>query len=73
MTNQVRDPYQDFHERSLRDRDAFWTEQAALIDWQQPFEQVCDTSRPPFARWFVGGRTNLCQDRKSTRLNSSHT
>ncbi len=62
MTDQVRDPYQDFHARSLRERDAFWTEQAALIDWQQPFEQVCDTSRPPFARWFVGGRTNLCHN-----------
>ena len=62
MTDQVRDSYQDFHARSLRERDAFWTEQAALIDWQQPFEQVCDTSRPPFARWFVGGRTNLCHN-----------
>ena len=37
------------------DRDGFWAEQAALIDWQRPFEQVCDYSNPPFARWFVGG------------------
>ena len=54
--------YADFHRRSLVERDAFWREQAALIDWQQPFTQVCDTSRPPFARWFVGGRTNLCHN-----------
>lgn len=54
--------YAEFHRRSIEDRDAFWTEQAALIDWQQPFEQVCDHSNPPFARWFVGGRTNLCHN-----------
>lgn len=54
--------YRDFHARSLADRAGFWSEQAALIDWQHPFEQVCDASRPPFARWFVGGRTNLCHN-----------
>jgi propionyl-CoA synthetase len=51
-----------FRDRSLHDRDAFWTEQAALIDWEHPFEQVCDDSNPPFTRWFVGGRTNLCHN-----------
>ncbi|HET9820430.1 MAG TPA: propionate--CoA ligase [Burkholderiaceae bacterium] len=54
--------YADFHRRSLHDRDAFWTEQAALIDWHRPFDQVCDHSNPPFARWFVGGQTNLCHN-----------
>ena len=54
--------YRDFHDRSLNDRDAFWRSEAALIDWRTPFEQVLDYSRPPFARWFVGGRTNLCHN-----------
>jgi propionyl-CoA synthetase len=54
--------YADFHQRSIQDRDAFWTEQAALIDWHKPFEQVCDHSRPPFAQWFKGGETNLCHN-----------
>ena len=54
--------YTDFHQRSLTDRDGFWTEQAALIDWHRPFDQVCDHSNPPFARWFVGGQTNLCHN-----------
>ena len=54
--------YDDFHRRSIEDRDAFWTEQAQLIDWQTPFTQVCDYSNPPFANWFVGGRTNLCHN-----------
>jgi len=54
--------YADFHKRSVQDRDAFWTEQAALIDWHKPFDQVCDYSNPPFAKWFKGGETNLCHN-----------
>jgi propionyl-CoA synthetase len=54
--------YREFHRRSLEDRDAFWREQAALIDWHTPFTSVLDYSRPPFAKWFVGGRTNLCHN-----------
>jgi len=54
--------YADFYRRSIDDRDAFWAEQAALIHWHKPFDQVCDDSRPPFARWFVGGLTNLCHN-----------
>ncbi len=54
--------YASFHRRSLADRDGFWAEQAALIDWHRPFDQVCDHSNPPFARWFVGGQTNLCHN-----------
>ena len=49
-----------FHRRSLEDRDGFWAEQAGLIHWNKPFSQVLDYSKPPFARWFVGGETNLC-------------
>jgi propionyl-CoA synthetase len=52
--------YREFHERSIEHRDEFWAEQAGMIDWHKPFEQVLDYSSPPFARWFVGGETNLC-------------
>ena len=52
--------YRDFHKRSIEQRDEFWAEQAELIDWNKPFEQVLDYSAPPFAKWFVGGETNLC-------------
>jgi propionyl-CoA synthetase len=49
-------------DRSLADPDAFWAEQARRIDWQRPFDRVCDTSNPPFVQWFPGGRTNLCHN-----------
>jgi propionyl-CoA synthetase len=52
----------EFHQRSIQDRPGFWREQAALIDWHKPFDQVLDYSRPPFTRWFVGGETNLCHN-----------
>jgi propionyl-CoA synthetase len=52
----------EFHTRSIEQRDAFWAEQAELIDWQAPPQEICDFSRPPFARWFVGGTTNLCHN-----------
>jgi propionyl-CoA synthetase len=54
--------YADFHRRSITERDAFWAEQATLIDWHRPFTQVCDYANPPFAKWFVGGQTNLCHN-----------
>jgi propionyl-CoA synthetase len=54
--------YADFHQRSITERDTFWAEQARLVDWQTPPQQICDYSNPPFARWFVGGTTNLCHN-----------
>jgi propionyl-CoA synthetase len=54
--------YAEFYRRSIEDRDAFWTEQAALVDWQRPFDRVCNQDNPPFARWFEGGLTNLCHN-----------
>jgi propionyl-CoA synthetase len=65
--------YEDFYRRSLDDREGFWAEQAALIDWARPFEQVCDASRPPFARWFVGGQTNLCHNAIDRHLGARAT
>jgi propionyl-CoA synthetase len=52
--------YADFYRRSIAAPEQFWQDQAALIEWNTPFTQVLDYSRPPFARWFVGGKTNLC-------------
>jgi len=54
--------YQAFYRQSIDQPDKFWGEQAKLIDWHQPFSKVLDYSRPPFAKWFVGGETNLCHN-----------
>ncbi|MYM65237.1 propionate--CoA ligase [Pseudoduganella sp. FT55W] len=54
--------YADFYQRSIVTPEQFWQDEAALIDWNTPFTQVLDYANPPFARWFVGGRTNLCHN-----------
>ena len=54
--------YKEFHRRSIQDRDGFWAEEAKLLHWHKPFAKVLDYSRPPFAKWFVGGETNLCHN-----------
>jgi propionyl-CoA synthetase len=54
--------YNEFHKRSLKERDSFWSEQAQLVDWKTQPKQICDYSNPPFAKWFVGGTTNLCHN-----------
>lgn len=54
--------YADLHRRSITDRESFWSEEARRIHWHRRFDQVLDYSRPPFARWFVGGLTNLCHN-----------
>jgi len=54
--------YASFYRRSVDEPEAFWAEQAQLIDWQTPFTTVCEYDKPPFANWFVGGKTNLCHN-----------
>ncbi|GAA3992191.1 propionate--CoA ligase [Comamonas faecalis] len=54
--------YESFYRRSIDQRDDFWAEQAQLIEWQTPPQRICDYDNPPFAKWFVGGTTNLCHN-----------
>lgn len=62
--------YAEFYRRSIDAPEAFWAEQAALIDWKTPPEQILDASRAPFARWFAGGTTNLCHNAVDRHLSS---
>ena len=52
--------YRELHRLSILDREGFWAREAKRIHWHKPFTKVLDYSRPPFAKWFVGGETNLC-------------
>ena len=43
-----------------------FTEYADLLTWDKKWDTVLDTSKPPFWKWFVGGRLNAsynCVDR----------
>ncbi len=48
------------HERSLKDREGFWSAAADAIDWHKKWDRVCDGSRAPFYRWFAGAEVNTC-------------
>ena len=52
--------FPEFHRQSIEAPEAFWAEQAQGIHWEQPFDKVCAYDKPPFAQWFVGGKTNIC-------------
>ncbi|HZG22342.1 MAG TPA: propionate--CoA ligase [Herbaspirillum sp.] len=52
--------YEDFYRRSIEHPDTYWAEEAQRIHWEEPFTRTLDYSRAPFARWFIGGKTNLC-------------
>jgi acetyl-CoA synthetase len=54
------------YESATKDRLAFWETQADRLHWHRRWDQVLDWSRPPFAKWFVGGQLNMaynCLDR----------
>jgi acetyl-CoA synthetase len=37
-----------------------FTEYADLLTWDKKWDEVLDTSNPPFFKWFVGGKLNAC-------------
>ncbi len=69
MTLQIRtfDEYQTAYERSVRDPEGFWAEQAATFRWHKPWRQVLEWNfREPRVKWFIGGKLNItenCLDR----------
>lgn len=52
--------YLQSHQLSIQHPEIFWAEQAKRIHWEKPFSQVLDYSAPPFAKWFVDGKTSIC-------------
>ena len=50
--------YLTLYQQSLEDPTAFWGQQAAELHWFQPHHSLLEW-QAPFARWFVGGQTNL--------------
>ena len=52
--------YEEAYSRSIEDPSGFWSEAAAGIDWHRKWDQVLDSSNPPFYRWFKGAELNTC-------------
>ena len=57
--------YRALHERSLKDPEGFWAEQAETLLWSRKWDRVLEW-KAPWARWFTGGTLNIsenCLDR----------
>ena len=52
--------FDEIYRRSIAEPEAFWAEAAEAIHWSERWDKVLDDSRPPFYRWFAGGRLNTC-------------
>jgi acetyl-CoA synthetase len=53
--------YQALYRRSLDEPEAFWAEQAKIVDWFHPFNQVLDADFEAIDfSWYGGGRLNAC-------------
>jgi acetyl-CoA synthetase len=60
--------YEALWKRSIEDPDGFWGEIAKDLVWFEPWKKVLEWNEP-FAKWFVGGKTNVsynCLDRHLT-------
>ena len=68
----------NIYQESLEEPEEFWAEQARQLDWFRTWDKVLEW-KPPFARWFVGGKLNACllytspspRDRQKSRMPSS--
>ena len=60
MTEPARTDYPEVYSRSLREPERFWAEAAVALHWERRGDRVLDDSRPPFYRWFRGGRLSTC-------------
>ena len=54
--------YEAAYRSALETPEEFWAAAAANIDWSRGWDQVLDSSNPPFYRWFPGARMNTCHN-----------
>src|SRR5438270_1279220 len=57
-----RQEYARLYAAAQRSPEKFWGAQAKQLDWFTPWKKVLDWSRPPFAKWFSGGKLNVAEN-----------
>src|SRR5438105_13748095 len=61
-----RQQYDQLYRQSIDQPETFWGNAAGELHWFMKWSQVLDW-KPPYAKWFVGGKTNVaynCLDRQ---------
>ena len=51
--------YEQLYQQAQDDPEGFWAAMAKELDWFKPWDKVLEWN-PPFAKWFVGGKINVC-------------
>ncbi|MEL6862877.1 MAG: propionyl-CoA synthetase [Bacteroidota bacterium] len=52
--------YQEFYDKSIEEKEAFWQEQAEAIDWFEFPKTILSKNEKGFYRWYEGGKMNTC-------------
>lgn len=61
----------ELHDRAAEDREGFWAEQAAELDWYREWDTVLQWE-PPDAKWFVGGQLNVAHNCLDRHVEAGH-
>jgi acetyl-CoA synthetase len=60
------------YDEADEDYEGFWARQAAdLLDWDEEWHTICDWQLP-FAKWFVGGKLNVCHNAVDRHVAAGH-
>jgi len=54
--------YETAYKSALEAPEEFWAAAAESIDWDQGWDRVLDSAKPPFYRWFPGAAMNTCHN-----------
>ena len=52
--------YEQAFKQSIENPDEFWGKAAEDVKWIKKYDKVVHTDKPPFYRWFKGGKINTC-------------
>ena len=63
--------YKALHQRSIDDPEGFWAEEAANQHWFKTWDKVLAWDAPD-AKWFVGGKANLCYNCVDRQVADGH-
>ncbi len=61
--------YKKLRASAARNPVGFWTKQAKELHWQKPFKKALDW-KFPYAKWFIGGKLNACENALDIHLNT---
>jgi len=53
--------YKKLYKKSIEKPETFWANEAKELTWQKKWDKVL-TWKEPFAKWFEGGKINVCEN-----------